>query len=78
MRTIEVIFNKPFGQSLVEESGFRCEITYLCKLNPRTDHSFFVVLEALWLGFCCPKTWLSANIEQGLSAFTPIVRGLPV
>ncbi|MEE9175037.1 MAG: hypothetical protein V3U19_02575 [Thermodesulfobacteriota bacterium] len=32
MRTIEVIFNKPFSESLVEGSGFRCEITYLCRL----------------------------------------------
>jgi len=32
MRTIEVIFSKPFSESLVEESGFRCEITYLCRL----------------------------------------------
>ena len=32
MRTIEVIFNKPFSQPLVEESGFRCEITQLYEL----------------------------------------------
>ena len=30
MRTIEVIFNKPFSESLVEQNRFRCEITYLC------------------------------------------------
>jgi len=66
MRAIEVIFNKPFSESLVEQNRFRCEITQLYELFPQgsTIHIICVFPKIYTEDHLCPKMSLFIRVSE--------------